>query len=146
MTAVQEIERLYGDYLEHFHRQDSERKPGQGIFGMGAGPGDLPCHEQFLDNLGALLTNIADRGACSQEAREALEFIFSEPVQLQSEAPAAYWTLMATQGLGIRLAGRLSAEDAAALYGEYKSAYPRSRRMPAQECVLGALKKCAKRI
>ncbi len=145
MTAAQRLERLYGDYIEQFHCQDSERKPGQGIFGMGAGPGDLRCHGLFIEKLEALLTDITGMGADSREVREVLWFIFSEPVRLQSEAPAVYWTLMAAQGLGIRLIGLLDKEDAAELYEAYKSEYPRLRRMPAQKQVIDALSERANR-
>lgn len=141
MTAVQKIENLYADYIEQFHVQNRKRKPGQGILGIGAGPGDLPCHRQFIDSLEALMTELAGGETDSREAREALEFVFREQAQLQSEAPSVYWTLLAVQGLGIKLIELLSPEDAATLYEAYKSAYPRLKRMPAQEQVLKALKK-----
>lgn len=145
MTAAQEIEKLYGDYIEQYRQQNSGRKPGQGIFGMGPGPGDLPCHGQLLENLKALLADIAGREAGPCELRQALEVVFREPVQLQHEAPAAYWTLLAAHGAVLELIEGIGGDDAAALYEEYKRAYPRSKRLPVQKQVLDALGKRAKR-
>ncbi len=139
MSAAQEIEKLYADYLERFREQDSKRGPGQGILGMGVGPGDLPCHGQLLEELKALLSDIAGRGASSGEVRGALEVIFRDPAPLQAGANAAYWTLLAAQGLSLELIGLLSPEDAAALYARYNSDYPRFGRLPAQKKVLAAL-------
>ena len=139
MTAAQEIEKLYADFLERFREQDGKRAPGQGILGMGVGAGDLPCHGQFLEELKALLSDIAGRGASSGEARGALEVIFRDPSPLQAGANAAYWTLLAAQGLSLELIGLLSREDASALYARYKKDYPRSQRLPAQKQVLAAL-------
>lgn len=139
MPAAQEIEELYADYLEQFRAQNSERGPGQGIFGMGVGPGDLPCHGQLLEKLKALLSDIAGRGAPSGEVRDALEVMLRDPAPLQGGAAAAYWTLLAAQGLGLELVGLLSCADAAELYARYKSDYPRFKRLPVQKQVLAAL-------
>ncbi len=139
MTAAQEIEKLYADYLERFRAQDSERGPGQGILGMGVGPGDLPCHGQLLEELKALLSDIAGRGLPSGEVREALEVIFRDPARLKAGANAAYWTLLAAQGLSLELIGLLGRDDAAALYARYNRDYPRFGRLPAQKKVIAAL-------
>ena len=143
VTAALEIEKRYDSYLEQYQKEESERSPGRGIFGMGAGPGDLPCHVRFLDSMKSLLDEIAGREAEPREFREAMEFILREPVNVLREAPAVYWTLLAVHGLSLGLIGRLDSADASELYKAYKSTYPRSKRLPAQEQVLAALKERA---
>lgn len=141
MTAAQEVEKLYADFLEQFREQNAARAPGQGVFGMGPGPADLPCHRQLLENIEALAADFAARGLSSGELRGALEVIYREPVELQSRAAAAYWTLLAAQGASLGLIDGLDAADAAALYARYNRAYPRIKRLPVQKKIFAALGK-----
>ena len=50
MEILTELDRLYADYEEQFRQMERRRRPGEGMFGLGRGPGDHPCHGQFAQD------------------------------------------------------------------------------------------------
>lgn len=73
-----------------------------------------------------------------------LTYIYLAPKE-NPEPSVAYWMLMTVHGLTLTLIEQLRWEDAEALWGEYRAAYPRWERLPAQEKVLSALDAARKR-
>ena len=141
---LEEVVSLYEAYLEEFRRLERERKPFEGTFGFGGGPRDYPCHEKFAQDLERLLKDLEARELTSGQAEQALRYICcTAPARWESES-AVYWMLLAVQGLTVGLIERLDAEDARALYGEYRQFYPRRKRLPVQNQVLSVLKDRAK--
>ena len=55
MSERERVRALYRDYLEKATELERNRKPGRGLFGVGAKPADAPCHEQFVSALRELL-------------------------------------------------------------------------------------------
>ena len=135
---MEELERLYAEYLAEARRAEANRRPLDGMFGFGRKSGDDPCHERFAQELEALLKAAAEKGVASGELRGMLAYIYRAPKE-NREPLAAYWMLMAVHSLTPELAGRLCREDAQALWEEYQTAYPRRDRLPAQKKVLAAL-------
>ncbi len=137
-----ELSEIYEEYLAEAVRAESERKPGEGRFGIGKTPADDPCHASFAEKLeawlGAFLRTDPDSGA----VRGVLEEVYRAP-KAHPEPRSAYWMLIAVQGLTAGLISRLSREDAAALTAEYAAAYKRYERMPVQKQLFAALKKAA---
>ena len=138
MTRLEELERLYGEYLARAHEAEANRKPLDGAFGFGKKSEDDPCHARFAQELETLLRSAAEEGIDPGELHAMLSYIYRAPKE-NREPLAAYWMLLAVHGLTLDLAGQLRREDAGALWGEYRAAYPRWERLPAQKRVLAAL-------
>lgn len=138
MTSLQAIRQLYTDYLEKTVQLEQRRKPGEGLLGIGGGPKQDPCHDQFVADLTSALGKIADTRLASNELKEILEYIYWAPLAYRDNQ-MAYWMLLAVQGLTVELISGLARQDAAELWDRYRDAYPRFERLPVQKQVLNAL-------
>lgn len=137
MTLLEELQSLYAGYLIKAQQLERERKPADGLLGMGNGPASDPCHDRFAQELESLLRRMDSLP--SSELFQALSWIYNAPLS-HRDIPTAYWMLQAVHGLTVPLIPRLSPEDARALRMQYQEAYPRWERLPAQKQVLAALK------
>ena len=125
------VSSLYDGYLETVSRLESERKFGEGFFGLKSGPKDNPCHDRFDQDLRVLLQDLRPGETDSALLREVLEYMYDAP--LQNPYPkSAYWMLIAVQDLTKDLIRGLAPEDADALAERYIENYPRSQRLPVQ--------------
>ena len=138
MAGLEEIRRLYGEYLAEAREAEAKLRPLDGVLGFGHKSSDDPCHERFAQELETLLKSAPAEVIDSGELRAMLEYIYRAPKE-NREPLAVYWMLTAVHGLTPELAGRLGREDAQALWDEYRAAYPRWDRLPAQKKVLAAL-------
>lgn len=143
MSRFDEIRALYGAYIAKAEQLERDKKPGEGLFGLSGGPKDHPCHEQFADDLKALLAQIAAQRPASAEVREMLSYIYAAPSE-HKQPLTVYWMLQAVHGLTVDLAALLAPQDAKALYDAYQKAYRRWERLPAQTKALAALGKACK--
>ena len=137
--GLEEIQKLYADYLEQVHQAELSRKGMSGYMGFGPKLGDDPCHSRFAQSLEALLNDIARQKPISAQVREMLAYIYRAPLE-HRKPPAVYWMLIAVQGLSIELIDRLNREDALALWTEYKKLYRWGERLAVQKKVLAALR------
>ena len=138
MTRLEELERLYGEYLARAHEAEANRKPLDGAFGFGKKSADDPCHDRFAQALEHLLLDIRAQAPPSGEVRDALDAIYRAP--LDHPWPlSAHWMLKAVHGMTAPLADLLTAADARALYDAYARDYPRWDRLPSQKQALRAL-------
>ena len=143
MSRYCDIRALYDAYIAKAEQLERDKKPGDGLFGLSSGPKDHPCHEQFADDLQALLADIAAEAPASGEVREMLSYIYTAP--LDHKWPlTVYWMLQAVHGLTVDLAALLAPQDAKALRDDYAKAYRRWERLPAQTKALDALEKACK--
>lgn len=140
MICIEDVKALYGDYLMQAAKLESERKVGDGLFGMGTKPSDDPCHDEFAKKLEALIGEFASADPTSAEVREVLSYIYNMPAE-HREPLSSYWMLNAVQGLTLELTDKLSPEDAAALCKEFSKLYKRWERLPVQQKIYSALKK-----
>ena len=139
MTAdLEGLKRLYEEYLTEARQAEAKLRPLDGFLGLGRKNSDDPCHGRFTERLETLLKSAAEENPGSAELRAMLSYIYRAPKE-NPEPPVAYWTLMAVHGLTPELAGQLCREDAEALWEEYRAAYPRRERLPAQKKALSAL-------
>lgn len=145
MEALERVQALYTAYQDQFRQMEQARRPGEGVFGLGMGPRDYPCHGQFARDLEQLLLTIRQEGPGSSQARQVLDYICFAPVRRQGEQDAVYWMLMAAHSLTLPLIDLLPAPDAQALLEEYQKAYPRRMRLEAQDKVISALRRRAPR-
>ena len=142
MNELARVQALYGAYVEKATQLEINRKPGQGLFGIGTKPADDPCHERFILDLRKLTGAFAEEGASPEAVREVLAYIFRAPLEHRDPA-SIYWTLIAAHSAAQDLAGRLSPADAEALRAQYARDYRRWNRLPIQDKVLAALKDAA---
>ena len=138
MELLEELQSLYTGYLLKTQQLERDRKPADGLLGMGSGPAADPCHDRFAQELEALLHRMDSLP--SSQLFQALSFIYTAPFAHRGN-PSAYWMLQAVHGLTVPLIPRLSPEDAQALRTQYQEDYPRWERLPAQKQVLAALKR-----
>lgn len=136
--GIEDIKALYRDYLKQAAKLESERKLGDGLFGMGKKPSDDPCHDSFASKLEAALGELAKQGSSSKDIREVLSFIYRMPTE-HREPLSAYWMLGAVHGLTFELIKQLDAEDASQLRKEYAGYFKRWERLPVQQQVYSAL-------
>lgn len=137
MDALETIQALCQAYLAECARLERERGTWDGLFGMGGGPKNDPCHDAFAHDLDAALRRAA--ALPSGEVRPILDYLYRLPLAHRDDQ-AAYWMLLAVHGLTTELAGGLNRADAAALLAQYRADYPRRERLPAQRRVLDALR------
>ncbi len=140
---IENLQKLYDDYLDKAFTVERNRKPGEGIFGIGKKPSDDPCHVRFLEDLKDWLERFAGEEPDSSSVRDVLTLIYRAPKE-NPEPMSAYWMLIAAQGPTAPLIPRLSGADAAALNAEFAAAYKRWERMPVQNEILKALAQAAK--
>lgn len=138
MEYLDTVRQLYEAYLAKTEQLERDRKPGDGLFGMGSGPADDPCHDRFAEELEAVLGAMARDTLSSGQVRSVLEYIYRMPLE-NKENSLAYWMLLAVHNLTVELAQRLDAPDAEALWRDYRKKYPRWDRLPAQKRVLSVL-------
>lgn len=141
---LNEARRLYETYEAKFQAQEQKRKPLEGAFGLGGGPRSYPCHDEFAEQLKALLDSPEAGSLSPERTRQLLEYIYFAPARHPDGRDAVYWMKLAVHGLTTDLLSRLEPEDAGAIYAAYQNAYPRRNRLPAQETLLKALKKRSK--
>lgn len=132
---MEELEKLYGAYLDLVAQLNRDRKLWDGAFGLGGGPADNPCHEKLVRDVEEAMADM-DPARRSQ----AVEYILRESLEHKND-PVVYYTLLAVHGATIPYLSALPVDQAQALRGWYEQAYPRRERMPCQNKVLAALKK-----
>lgn len=132
---LEQVRELYEDYTAEFARLESNRRLGAGMFGLGGGPRDYPCHERFSRALEELLCRAASNEA---QAEEILEYVYFAPLGRRKDA--VYWMMTAVHGMTLELVGQTSPRGAGQLLARYQEAYPRREWLPVQKKVAAALK------
>ena len=138
-----QLRAIYEAYLDRTLSVERSQKIGAGWFGLKGGVADDPCHDRFADELRAYFEELAQSGADSAAVREVMEYVISAPQK--ADAPrAAYWMLIAVQGLTRPLLPLLSASDAGTVCALLEKIFPRSQRLPVQDELRRELRKRAK--
>ena len=141
--ALARLRALYEAYLDKTAALERSQKFGAGWFGLKGGVADDPCHDRFAEELHGFFEDLSASGAESADVREIMEYVISAP-QTADAPRAAYWMLIAVQGLTRPLLPLLSAADAGAVGAHLEKLFPRSKRLPVQDELLRALGKRAK--
>ena len=143
MSGFDSIRALYDAYIAKAEQLERDRKPGEGLLGLSAGPKDDPCHDRFADELRLLLEDIPAGQPSSREVREMLSYMYRAPLE-HRQPQTVYWMLQAVQGMTVGLIDLLTAEDARALRDAYVRDYRRWERLPVQKQALAALERASK--
>lgn len=136
--GIAELRELYEEYIGQVGRLESERKPVDGLFGMGKRVSDDPCHDAFTERLKEYLEELEAEAPPSSELAEILGYIYRMPAE-ENAPVSTYWVMKAVHGLTADLISRLEPQDAAALYGRYTADHPKRMRFPVQKKVIKAL-------
>lgn len=136
------IRSIYDSYFEKALAAEKNRKPTDGMFGIGKKPGDDPCHAEFAAELETAIRAYRDAEPSSPEVRGLLEYMYQIP-KSHEDPKSIYWMLIAVHGLTAELIPLLNAQDADALKTCYAAAYKRWERLPVQQQILRALKQAA---
>lgn len=142
--GLAEVKEIYGEYIAQVKKLESEKKIGDGLFGMGKKISDDPCHEAFADRLKGELKSFEDSSPSSAEVREVLGYIYHAQAEM-NESLSTYWMMNAVHGLTLDLIGKLDPDAAQALMQLYNNDVPKRRRFPVQKQVFSVLKKAAKK-
>ncbi|MCR4760600.1 MAG: hypothetical protein K5705_10105 [Oscillospiraceae bacterium] len=139
MTDLTDIQAVYRTYFAEAAQAEQNRKPADGLFGIGKKPADDPCHDRFLAALESALQTFAAQKPASGEVRAVLSLIYRMPAE-HREPLSVYWMLNAVCGLTQPLIPLLEPADAAALLTQYDADCPRRERLPVQKQIARALK------
>lgn len=139
MSPTATLRSIYADYLEQVDRLMKDKKPADGLFGLGNALQSAPCHTLFDQQV---------EFVCQQTELDAAELTEVVALLLRAEkdhpAPdCAAWMMIAAQRHSLTLIPRISREAAAELLKWYAAAYPVFRRLPVQKEVIRQLKKRA---
>lgn len=140
MTMANDIFDIYARYIEKARKLELERKPGDGLFGVGKKPSDDSCHDEFAETLEKALDDLASSNPSADEVSCVLSFIYKAPSE-HRELLSVYWMLNAVHGLTLGLIPRLTPDDAKDLKQRYNDDFPKWERLPVQKQVFSALGK-----
>ncbi len=126
-------------YIEALAEADKHRKLGSGIFGIGPGPGDDPCHVVMDEQVAALTSEMAKNEADPAVIGELVKAVL-EAEKSREWPEAARWAVLATQRHTIPLIAGMNQSDREDILAWFEKAYPRRLRMPIQKQIINALK------
>ena len=138
--GISEVKKLYEEYIAEAEKLERDRKPTDGLFGMGKKTSDDPCHERFANELEAVLKSMTDSKPEPEKVYEVLDYIYRMPDE-HKEPITVYWMLNAVHALTIDLIALLDKNYAEKLYTQYRKAIPRWKRLPVQKKVCSELDK-----
>jgi len=139
MQGLNEIRRIYGEYLTEAERVGKAYKSTDGLLGIGRGAGSDPCHDRFSQRLEQALSAFAAGAPPSSDVAEVLRFMYDTPLDHKKDS-MSYFMLVAVHALTENLIGLLQPEDAAPLWARYDEAYPKASRLPAQKKIAALLR------
>ncbi len=139
---MEQLRKLYADYLEQARAVRKKAPAWAGVFGLGDDPRKHPCHENFYENAQGWLREFVAAQPSREQARLAAEFILEEPQKHKNTD--GYWFLYVCVGFIRDLIPYLGKDDCAALALRMNSLYPRRDRMPVQQDTFKALQKAGK--
>lgn len=142
MTAqLEQLQQLYDAYIQEAMTAEAQKKFGDGLFGFGNKPANLPFHEKFVLDVRALLADWVPESA--EALQELLTWVF-HMADGRDQVPSIYWTLVAAQSAVIPLIPRLAPQQAETLYEAYKRNTRSWNRLPVQSDILKLLDKARK--
>ncbi len=141
MDYTEELRGILAEYDQSVVELEKNKKPFEGIFGIGRRAADDPCHD-LMDRKVEQLTRRAAgeipseegeiRAADAAEADALVRALFTAAGAYRGPGYAGM-TLVAIQRHGMRLIPRMSGEARSALAIWYGKEYPKRKRFPIQE-------------
>ena len=132
---MEELMRLYQDYLQQAAQPQNQKRPFQGAYGFIGGPAPNSLHQQFAKEVEEAMARVPE-----EQRREAVSFIFRQPLEHQGD-PTVYWMFVAVHGAALPYLKGLTSEQARDLQWWYERSYPRRAQTPVQRRIVSALQK-----
>lgn len=142
MESVEQLQQLYGAYLEEAEKARKAASPFDGLFGLGNDPRKHPCHDAFYKRLQAWIGDFIATGPSGEAARAVAEHLLEAPARHRETE--GYWYMFAGLGFLKELIPSLSKADCKALAARMNTLYPRRERLPLQQAVFNQLTKAGK--
>ena len=127
-------------YNEALEKAGKTRKLAGGLFDLGGGPGDDPCHDAMDRQVGELTEQFAADGDQPEETA-LLVTVILQAEKSREWTPAAKWAVLAIQRHTIPLIPKIGPEDRKKLAAWYTDAYPKRQRLPIQKQIVKELEK-----
>ena len=134
------LKTLYDEYIGQVRQLERDRKPADGLLGMGKGPSDDACHDRFAEAVENFLCEFDSSVPSSDEVKEVLGYIYGS-TEAENTPLSAYWMLGAVHGFTAGLIDRLQPQQASELAELYERVVPRRKRLPVQKKVWTALRR-----
>lgn len=128
---MEQLQEIYCRYTEAAAAAKKAAGPLAGIFGMGGGAKDHPCHREFFEAVHVWAQHFLSTNPEADAAFEAVRFILIAAAAHKNEP--TYMHCLAAQGHARGLIGKLSAEQCDALRKEYEDLYPENARLPVNQ-------------
>ena len=143
MNYTAELDTILETYRIAVEQVEKNKKPYDGLLGMGRKPSDDVCHEQMDRAVGALMRRAAGEEEETEGAdaagMDALLFALMRAAKEYRGPEYARIALTAAQRHGIGLIPSMSAEGRKTLHDWYNRTYPRRMRFPIQKQIMDAL-------
>ena len=145
MNYTDELNGILDMYRLAVEQVERNKKPYDGLLGMGRKPSDDACHEQMdhaVEELMQKAAGIEDPASAADAAgTDALLNLLMRAAREYKGPEYARIALTAAQRHGIPLISGMTAEGRKSLRDWYDLAYPRRMRFPIQKTIMDALKK-----
>ncbi len=148
MNYPAELDRIMETYREAVSQVEKNRRPFDGILGIGRSPSDDACHDQMDQSVAFLMTQAGGENGDTENAEKADAGTVDELISGLMRAAKEYQgpeyariALMAAQRHGLPLIPKMTAEGRKMLLTWYDQAYPRRMRFPVQKEIVDLLSK-----
>lgn len=128
---MEQLQDIYCRYTEAAAAAKKAAGPLAGIFGMGGGAKDHPCHREFFEAVHSWVEAFLAADPEEEAALDAVRLILIAAAAHKNEP--TYMHCLAAQGHTRELIGRLSPEHCDELRREYESLYPENARLPVNQ-------------
>lgn len=142
MAYLDEFKAITASYIETTETVFKKAPLFAGVFGIGRGPKDDPCHLDYYNNILAKAEELAaDSEATEQEIFDCTEYLMKLESTSAGERQMVQYMLMTVQGCTKGLIPLLSEEHRTELADWFGKAVPRRMRLPVQNDIFKLLKK-----
>lgn len=143
MNTLEQLRQLYEDYAAQAGAAKAKSPYFASVLNLGNDHRNHPCHDQFYQNVAALIGDFAAAEPQAQEVAPVLQWLL-QTAAFHREEPT-YWYLYAIHGLAFPLIELADGPTCAQLHSWYDQHYRRVERMPVQDKVYKLLGKRAKK-
>ena len=137
MDYLKQLQERYAQYTTQAQQVRKKASPLAGIFGIGGGPKDDPCHMAFYQDIQALTDAYLASGPSPESAAQVVDFLLRASKEHSSKD--TYWFMTAAQGHAKKLIPLMTPEACHPLLDWYLTAFPNRLRTPLQEELVSLL-------
>ena len=128
---MEQLQEIYCRYTEAAAAAKKAAGPLAGIFGMGGGAKDHPCHREFFEAVHSWVETFLAADPEEETVLDAVRLILIAAAAHKHEP--TFMHCLAAQGHTRELIGRLSPAHCDELRQEYETLYPENTRLPVNQ-------------